>query len=463
MKKEMILVFLTLTLVLSLPSLLAVNLIVEKTSSNEVWISELDRPVSFDLKITNLGSSDSFSFYNLLGFKMFPIGTTPIANQEVKDIKLEVSPLAKLPENGFYTFPYYIRGAGGSEISQNLTFKIVSLDGAFEVGSADVDIQSQSIEIYIKNRENFNFGEVNAVFKSPFFELEKGFTLGPYETKKFAVQLNNEDFRSLLAGFYTMNVDVSVGGKKTEVEGTIKFVEKNLVITTKKDFGFFVHTSTTEKKNDGNTVEHSETVIKKNIISRLFTSFSPEPDLVERDGAAVYYTWTRDINPGEKFDITVKTNWLFPFLIILFLVGVVALVRKYSESSLILRKKVSFVSAKGGEFALKVTVIVSSRRYLERVNVVDRLPPLVKLYDRFGGDKPSKRDEANRRLEWNFERLSPGEKRVLSYVIYSKVGVFGKFALPPATGIFEKNGEIHETESNRAFFVTEQRAKRDDE
>src|SRR3990167_11374380 len=145
MKKMFVLVFLFFAGIFLTVSLVsAINLKVEKISSSEAWVLDLDKPVSFDLKITNLGSSDSFSFYNLLGFKMFPIGTTPIANQEVKDIKLEVSPLAKLPENGFYTFPYYIRGAGGSEISQNLTFKIVSLDGAFEVGSADVDIQSQS-------------------------------------------------------------------------------------------------------------------------------------------------------------------------------------------------------------------------------------------------------------------------------------------------------------------------------
>ena len=464
MKKVFILVFLFLIgMFLVASSVSAVNLKVEKISSNEAWVSDLDKPVVFDLKITNLDSSDSFSFYNLLGFRMFPVGTVPISNNEVKEVRIEVFPLSKLPDSGFYTFPYYIRGNDGSEISKNLTFKIIGLENAFEAGSADVDIEANTLEIYLKNRENFNFGNVDAVFSSPFFNLEKSFTLGPYETKKFAVQLNNEDFRSLLAGFYTMTAEVTVDGERAKVEGTIKFVEKNLVTTTKKNFGLFVHTSVIEKKNQGNTIEHSETVIKKNIISRLFTTFSPEPDLVERDGWAIYYTWTRDVGPGENYNITVKTNWLFPFLIILFLVIVVAVVRRYSESSLVLKKKVSFVSAKGGEFALKVSILVKSKRYLERVNVIDRLPPLVNIYERFGGDRPSRVDQKNRRLEWNFEKLSPGETRILSYIIYSKVGVFGKFALPTATGIFEKNGEIHESESNRAFFVSEQRPKPEDE
>ena len=464
MKKGVVLAFLVFTgMLLVVPSILALNIKVDKLSTNETWISDLNQPIVFDLKITNFGNSDTFSFYNLVGFSMTPSGTVPISSGEAKTISLEILPLAKIPESGYYTIPYFIRASDKSEISKELTFKIVSLENAFEVGSGDVDVQSNSIEIFIKNRDNFNFNDVNAIFSSPFFNLEKNFSLAPYETKTFIVQLNNEDFKSLLAGFYTMSVNVHVDGKETTVDGVIKFVEKNIVTTTKKNFGLFVNTNLMEKKNEGNMVEHSETVIKKNIISRLFTSFSPEPDFVERTGTVVYYTWVRDVKPGETFSITVKTNWLFPFLIILFLVVIVAVVRRYSETSLVLNKKVSFVNAKGGEFALKVTIFVKSKGYLERVNIVDRLPPLVTLYDKFAGDRPSRVDVPNRRIEWNFDKLSPGETRVLHYIIYSKVGVLGKFALPVATGLFEKNGAIHESESNRAFFVAEQRAKSQEE
>jgi hypothetical protein len=464
MKKGVILAFLVFTGIFLLAQFaLAININIDKTSSNETWISDLSKPVVFDLKITNLGESSAFSFYNFVGFSMTPDAAVPISSKEVKVVSLEALPLAKLPESGFYTIPYYIRASDKSEVSKELTFKIVKLENAFEIGSGDVDVKSNSIEIFIRNKENFNFEKINTTFSSPFFNLEKTLSLAPYETKTFMVQLNSEDFKTLLAGFYTLSADVMVDGKKATVEGVIKFIEKNLVTTTKKNFGLFVNTNLIQKKNEGNTVEHSETVIKKNIISRLFASFSPDPDVVERAGGSVYYTWVRDVKPGETFSITVKTNWLFPFLIILFLVVVVAIVRRYSETSLVLKKKVSFVSAKGGEFALKVTLLVNAKRYLERVNVVDRLPPLVTLYDKFAGDRPSKIDSANRRIEWNFEKLAPGETRILNYIIYSKIGVLGKFALPTATGIFEKNGEVHESESNRAFFVAEQRAKSQEE
>ena len=72
-------------------------------------------------------------------------------------------------------------------------------------------------------------------------------------------------------------------------------------------------------------------------------------------------------------------------------------------------------------------------------------------------DKPSKVEEHKRLVEWNFDKLEAGETRILSYIIYSKIGVMGKFALPSTIAVYEREGEIKETESNKAFFISEQR------
>jgi len=449
-------ILLMLLILLIIPSVLAINIEVEKQSTGEVLITELNNPIVFDLNITNLGTSDNFEFFNLLGFLMSPEKIS-IGRGETKEIQLEIIPLASIKERGFYTITYYIKASDESETQKTLTFKIIELKNAFVVGSSNIDPESNSIAIFIRNTENFDFGNIDVDFSSPFFNIEKSFSLGPEETKTFTVQLNSADFKELIAGFYTLTANVNVKGEETKVEGVIKFVEEDILTTTKKEFGFLISTQIIEKINAGNTIEQSETVIKKNIISRLFTTFSSEPDLVEREGTKVYYTWNSEINPGETLEITVKTNWLFPFLVILFVILIVVLTKKYSEANLVLKKRVSFVKAKGGEFALKVSVSVNAKKYVERVNVSDRIPSLVEIYERFGGDQPSKIDKKNRRLEWNFEKLEAGEIRILSYIIYSKVGVLGKFALPTATAVYEREGEIHESESNHAFFVAEQR------
>jgi len=427
-----------------------------------VLIADLENPaVVFDINITNKGAPDTFEFYNLAGFSMSPTKVT-IKSGETKEIQLQMSPIGKISQRGYFTIPYFIRASDTSEVQKSFTFKIIELKEAFEIGSGDVDPESQSIEIFIKNLEEVDFGNVNVKFSSAFFNIEQNFVIGPRETERVPIQLNQEDFKSLMAGFYTLGADVTALGKETNVEGVIKFVEKDILTTTKKDYGFLINTQIIKKTNEGNAIATSETVIKKNLISRLFTSFSPTPDIVERDGFSVYYSWTRNINPGEALEIEVKTNWLFPFLLILFVVAIVALVRKNTATSVVLRKRVSFVRAKGGEFALKVSISAHSKHRVERVNLVDRLPPLVSLHGQSSGEQPTKIDEKNRRIEWNFEKMEAGEVKVVSYIVYSKVGVVGKFALPSATAIFEKDEKIQEVQSNMAFFIAEQRPIREE-
>ncbi len=457
MKKELVfLSFFVLTLVVVLSvNASAVSLNIVKTSSNEVLVSGLGKPVTFNFQMTNTGPSGTFSFYNLVGFSISP-DKVSIDSGETKNVTLEALPLSNLTQTGYYTFPYYIKSSDGTQEQENLTFKIINMADAFQVSASNIDPESKYISVFLKNRENFDFGKVSVDFSSPFFTDTENFDLGPYGSRNFTIPLN-DNFTGLTAGFYTLNTAVTSDGKTATSQSTIDFLEKNIVTTTTEHFGLFINTNVIDKKNKGNTYQDVQVVIKKNIISRLFTSFNPSPDNVERKGFDVYYSWVGQVGPGDSLTITVKTNWFFPVLIVILLVLVVILAKQYSGTNISLNKKVSFVRAKGGEFALKVSVFVTAKKFVERVNVVDRLPPLVKIYERFGGEKPSKIDTKNRRVEWNFESLNPGEVRVLSYIIYSKVGVMGKFALPSATAIFERNGQIKEEESNQAFFVAEQR------
>lgn len=461
MKNTNFLFFAMFLIVFTLPSIMSINLDVEKLSTGEVMIADLNKPAQFDLNVKNLGSSGNFEFYNLLGFKMFPIGTTYIASGETKKINLEIIPIGQIKERGHYTLTYFIRGQDGAEQTEQITFEIIDFKDAFEVGSGNIEPATGNLEIYIHNKKNFNFGNLTVEFSSAFFNFKESFSLDANERKNFDITLNNEDFKKLLAGFYTLDAEITSEGKTTNVEGTIKFVEKDNVITTSKSGGFIIVTDSIKKTNEGNLVAETTTVIRRNILSRLFTTITPEPDSVDRQGFSVYYTWNRSLKPGDILDIMVRTNWLFPLLVIVLIVAIVLLTKQYSGTNLILKKRINFVKAKGGEFALKVSVIVTARKFVERVNVIERLPALVKLYERFGGETPTRVDEKNKKIEWNFERLEAGESRMISYIIYSKVGVLGRFALPRTTAVYEKDGEINEAESNIAYFVAEPRKQED--
>lgn len=446
-----------MVMLLLFPAVLALNLEIEKLSKDEVMIAGIDKPATFLLSIKNLGPDEMIEFYNLIGFSMFPRGTVSIGAFETKEIEVHVSPIGEFEHLGKYTFKYFISGLNGSEIEKSLTFTRLELKEALEIGAGSFDPESNSIDIFIKNKENFDLGEIKGKFSSTFFNKEASFNLGPNQRKNITIDLDKEEFKQLMAGFYTLNAEIQAKNARALFEIPLKFEEKQLIASSEDNFGAIIVTKIMKKTNEGNTVANAQISVKKNIISRLFTTFAPEPDIVDRKAFLVQYTWNKEIKPGEIFEVTVKTNYMFPLIIIILIVVIIALAKHYTSTNLVLKKKVTFVRAKGGEFALKISIFAHARKYLENVTIIDKLPPLVKIYEKFGQEKPSKIDEKYKRIEWKYEKLESGEIRMMTYIIYSKVGVIGKFALPETRGLYERDGKIHETESNKTFFIAEPR------
>lgn len=450
-----IIIFALLILII-FPSVLAINIQVETQSSDEVIIQEINKPAIFNLEITNMGGSDSFAFYNIQSFRMTPMGTIPIANKETKNVEVTFFPIQDNFEttSPYQIIEYYIKATDGTQEKQQLTIKVLKLKDVFEINSDKIIPGANEINVSIRNKEDIDFENIKVKFSSTFFESKKEFSLEPKEEKTFKIKLEQEELKKLKAGFYTLIAEVQTKEKKARVEGTIHFDEKSDIVTDEQSSGWFVNTYKISRTNKGNTLNNFETRIEKNIVSRLFTSFSPQPDSSERDGSTVEYYWNQDIKPGETRDIIVRTNWFYPFFVIIFIVAIVFLAKRLSQTDLVLKKRVSFVRAKGGEFALKISITASAQKYIEKVRIIDKLPPLVKIHEKFINEKPIV-NEKNKTLEWNFEKLEAGEIRRLSYIVYSKVGVLGKFALPSTVALYQKNGEIKESTSNRAFFIAE--------
>ena len=172
---------------------------------------------------------------------------------------------------------------------------------------------------------------------------------------------------------------------------------------------------------------------------------------------AVEYTWIKEkLYPAESYMIKAKTNYLFPILIIIALALAVLGYKRFSETKLEIKKSVFPLKTKGGEFALKINLSLKARKEIGNVTLTDKIPSIVKIYKKFGSIKPDKIDTENRRVHWDIGSLEAGEERSISYVVYSKVGIVGKFSLPRALAVFEKDGSIHEVDSNNVFFMSEQ-------
>ena len=462
MKKSLILVVVVISMIfISFSSVIAANIEVSKKIVSDVVVSELNEPAIFNFSITNRGSNDNFEIYSLVGVDFTPRGTFNIPGGETKEIEARAYPEEQLKyRTGLVNFIYKIKGQGSEIYSDTLTINVVNFKDAVGIGSENMKVGDSKAKILVKNNFNFNFPEINAKFSSAFFkDFEETFSLGPLESKEITVSLDKSKVLGLNAGQYLLSAEMKTGDAKEEFTGTIKFVEKSGLVVSERNSGIVFRENVIEKTNEGNIPTLSEISIKKDIFSRLFTQFNSEPTSINRKGLMVYYSWSDELKPGDSLTVKANTNYLYPLLLIAVIVLLAYLVFIYTSSALIVRKKVGFVKAKGGEFALKISISVSSRKFVEKVAITDRFPGIVKIYERFGAFPPDKVDQLNRRLIWNIESLQPGEERIFSYIVYSKVGIVGKFELPPTVAVYEKDGKICETRSNKAFFMNETRQR----
>lgn len=465
MKKSGVLViFAVLLIIISIAGVLAFNIDVKKTIIRDVVISEINEPALFNFTIINLGEGDNFEIYSLVGVDFAPRGTFNIAGGETKIIEVYAYPEAQLKSRtGLVNLVYKIKGQGAEIYTDTLTLNVVNFKDAISVSSENLQPGDSEVKLITENKFKFNFPELRVKFDSAFFgSTEKTFSLGALERNEIVVSVDRAKMLGLSAGQYLLSAEMSAGSAKEEFVGTMKFVEKSGLVVNEQVSGIVFRDIVIEKKNEGNIPTLSEINIRKDIFSRLFTHFDSEPTKVYRKGLTVYYFWSKELGPNESLVVRASTNYLYPLGLIAVVAILAYLIFIYTSSTLVVRKKVGFVRAKGGEFALKVSIFVSSRKFVEKISIVDRFPGIVKLYERFGAFPPDKVSELNRRLEWNIESLHPGEERVFSYVIYSKVGVVGRFELPQTVAVYERDGKILETRSNKAFFMNETRKREDD-
>jgi hypothetical protein len=356
---------------------------------------------------------------------------------------------------GTFNFVYKIKSESGDIQEDVMSIRIVNLKDAFDINSYSINLDSDEATVFVRNRVPVKFDNITVRFHSAFFDFTQRFPLDSYEKKEFEVTLNKDKIKDLVAGEYILTADIETNGVKERIENNFKFTEKKDISTEETKSGLLISKTVVKKINEGNLPSVVQVKIDKNIISRLFTTFNIEPDKVEREGFVVSYIFQKELRPAESFNVRATTSWVFPLLIIAAIVIIVYLIQVYAKTHVMLRKRAAFVRTKGGEFALKITLLVKARSFVEKVNVVDKIPSLVKVYGRFGAVEPDNIDEKNRRLEWNLDVLQPQEERVLSYVVYSKVAPIGKFELPTATAVYEKEGKVHEVTSNKVFFLTE--------
>lgn len=419
-----------------------------------VVVAELDNPARYSFTI-NAGGEDTLELYSLVGVTFSPRGSFDVEDGSQKVDVLAFTNRDIRKREGIFSFEYFLTSRLSGIQSDILQLRVASLQDTLEVYPVNMRYLDTSLTFILKNNQNARLENLTLTFSTPFFTEQKSVSLSPFGTANVTIAIDSEKRSKLAAGAYIVEVEVAQPqGGKGVIEGTLHYLEQQGTSVSETSEGFVIRQKTVEKTNAGNVVVADSITIQKDIISRLFTSASPAPAEVKRSGLSLSYIWNEQLQPGESWSVTVTTNYTLPLLILLLVIVISFLVHIYTSTAVVVRKQVSYVKTKGGQFALKVRLVVRAKHHVDSVQVIDRLPGMAKLYEQFGL-RPDRLESATRRIFWDVGALQAGEERVFSYIMYSDIKPMGRFELPAATTVFEHKGKTHEVMSNRAFFLAD--------
>ncbi len=454
-KIGVLIALLSLALILSFIS--AGTLDIKKDVVSSMAIPELNLPAIYSVLITNTNGTDIFRIYSLVGVDLEPSDNITISGGETRAITLKAYP--RFPTQispNYYSFEYKIKGVYTPIQTDKIAMTIVKLKDAFGLEFEDINPDSETAILNFKNLGGHQFDKINLALSSEFFTSSQEFPLAPAETKKIEITLDRAKMKTLFAGPYVVDAKITVAGVGASSNPILTFSEKPGIKTTETKKGRMLIRYDIEKKNEGNVKTDVTIIITRNLFSGLFTSFNIDPDRTETKRFHTDYVFSRELAPGDSLRVSVTTNWWIFLGVLLVIIIILYIIDEYIRNKVVLTKRVSIVRTKGGEFALRVNIVVRARDFVEKIRVLDRLPPMVKVFEKNGlSSSPYKVDERNRRLEWDIQALSAGEERILTYIIYSKIGVVGRYELPSTEAIYEYKGRIKEASSNRAFLLNE--------
>ena len=215
----------------------------------------------------------------------------------------------------------------------------------------------------------------------------------------------------------------------------------------------FYKKKTIIKTITGNVVQKVSTEISKTPFEKAFTSFSSEPNSVEDKNNELLYTWEKELELGESLKITSTTNFIIPIFLIILIAGGSLVYASRSQRRIVIKKKAIKAKSSTGDFVVKiVTTIKNYGEDAKNVKLIDKIPVLTNIHERFGVIKPDQIEKD--RLIYNIGDLNKGDKKLFSYIVYSNMKVLGKRAIPRATASYNIGDKYKTSSSNEVFLIS---------
>ena len=454
MAKKIIFSLLSLFMILSIPAVLA-SFEVQKEAVAGTIIKEFNSPAVFNITIINKGSSQNFLFDTLLDITIQPSSSFMINSGEEKSVLLKAffSDNLKRKYYGGFDFAYFIKSSSGEIFEDDLSIRIVPFENVVSVLVPEsIGIKDDNVIITIQNQESVII-DMDVRIESELFEGYETISLIPFESREIIINIDPEKIWKD-AGTYEVVVTFSSESNKVEFKDNIELNEFKDVSVEEDELNLlFYKKKTITKTITGNVIQTVSTEIEKTPFEKAFTSFNSEPDYVNEEGNELVYKWQKDLKLGESLVVTSTTNFILPLLMLLLIfVGSVFYVSR-SGRRIIIKKRAVRARTSTGDFVVKiVTTIKNNGVDATDVKLIDKLPVLTNLHERFGVIRP---DEIEKdKVVYNIGSLNKGEMKLFSYIVHSDVKVLGKRVIPRATAHYTIGNERKTSFSNEVFLVS---------
>ncbi len=195
--------------------------------------------------------------------------------------------------------------------------------------------------------------------------------------------------------------------------------------------------------------------IETTLFKNLFSSTYPRAEVVQESGKD-YLVWEVSLGPDKTMAIYITEN--YRRIVVIAVLALVAVVLYFIfRGPIVVRKGVANVGfSEGGISDAKVVVRVKNRSgsQITNIEVVDHVPHIAHVEKELsiGSMQPHAILQHPKRgliIKWTIDALEPGDERVLSYRMKSRLSILGEFNLPSASARAKIGNKVIISNSNR--------------
>ena len=434
----------------------------------------VDEVAEFSISVqNNLDTSEEFTIKKS-GYPFWDMYTEPLQSpitlkvpaQSESSIKLLVRPLYITSVDTYNLDAAVVLARTGEEQPAPITVGIKSTEPliggyiptvltSISISPEKIDPREQfSIRIALNNQNPINYTNLTIRIESNLFNDAVSTPLGPKEEKTIEL---------------TKKLDDMTAPQQDRMVVAVLKDERIIVNPIVKEFSVIEYSAQQDMPKEesflkirkgvkiasNNPDYKGEIKIETSQLKSLLLTTYPRARASKENGRQ-YLVWQVELDKGKAMTVYTTENYRPIVVIILVVIAAIVLYFVF-RSPMVVRKGIANVGmSEGGISGAKIVVRVKNRsaNQLTNIEVIDHIPHIAHVEKELsiGSMQPHAVLQHPKRgvmIKWAIEALEPGDERVLSYRMKSRLSILGEFNLPSATARCKVGDKVEISNSNR--------------